>query len=208
MAKIEKSEESGPQLFFNFTWKYVSQLFLRPPWAEKMTFSQKTGRVWFDDTYPLNHWHVLSGKVLVSPFDQFVKHHFGSTDMCGGKGLPWRMPGGPGRSCSWPTIQLVGGRQQQLRGFWWSPFCLLLSPIVAWGRGPWVDPVGCTPWTGSSSDRESLMSPLSLDPLGSGISWWCCATSQPSSLLFSLPKLNTLEPLLRSLWTVRFALAL
>ena len=47
-----------------------------------MTFSPKTGRVWFDDTYPLNHWHVLSGKILVSPFDQFVKHHSGLTDMC------------------------------------------------------------------------------------------------------------------------------
>ena len=38
MAKIEKSEESGPQLFFDFTL-----LFLEAPWAEKMTFSQKTG---------------------------------------------------------------------------------------------------------------------------------------------------------------------
>ena len=82
MAKIEKSEESGPQLFFNFTWKYVPQLFLGTPRAEKMTFSQKTARVWFDDTYPLNQWHVLSGKILVSPLEQFVKHHFGSADMC------------------------------------------------------------------------------------------------------------------------------
>ena len=45
MAKIEESEESGPQLFFDFTWKYVPQLFLGAPWAEKMTFSQKTGHV-------------------------------------------------------------------------------------------------------------------------------------------------------------------
>ena len=29
MAKIEKSEESGPQLFFDFTQKYVSQLFFK-----------------------------------------------------------------------------------------------------------------------------------------------------------------------------------
>ena len=82
MAKIKKSEESGPQLFFNFTWKYVPQLFLGTPRAEKMTFSQKTARVWFDDTYPLNQWHVLSGKISVSPLEQFVKHHFGSADMC------------------------------------------------------------------------------------------------------------------------------
>ena len=81
MAKIEKSEESRPQLFFDFTWKYVPQLFLWPLGAEKMTFSPKTARVWFDDTYPLNQWHVLSGKILVSPLEQFVKHHFGSSDM-------------------------------------------------------------------------------------------------------------------------------
>ena len=56
MAKIEKSEESGPQLFFDFTWNYVPQLFLGPPRAEKMTFSQKTGHVWFGDTYFLNPW--------------------------------------------------------------------------------------------------------------------------------------------------------
>ena len=42
MAKIKKSEESGPNLFFDFTLKYVSQLFLGAPWAVKMTFSQKT----------------------------------------------------------------------------------------------------------------------------------------------------------------------
>ena len=41
MAKIEKSEESGPQLFFDFTCNYVPQLFLGGPWAEKMTLSQK-----------------------------------------------------------------------------------------------------------------------------------------------------------------------
>ena len=39
MAKIEKSLESGPQLFFNFTWKYVPQLFLGAPQAEKVTLS-------------------------------------------------------------------------------------------------------------------------------------------------------------------------
>ena len=43
MAKIKKSEESEPQLFFNFTCKYVPQLFLGNPWSEKMTFSFKTG---------------------------------------------------------------------------------------------------------------------------------------------------------------------
>ena len=45
MAKIEKSEESGPQLLFDFTLNYVSKLFLGLPWVEKMTFSQKSGRV-------------------------------------------------------------------------------------------------------------------------------------------------------------------
>ena len=35
MAEIEKSEESGPHLFFEFTYKYVPKLFLGPPWAEK-----------------------------------------------------------------------------------------------------------------------------------------------------------------------------
>ena len=39
MAKIEKSLESGPQLFFNFTWKYVPQLFLGAPQAEIVTLS-------------------------------------------------------------------------------------------------------------------------------------------------------------------------
>ena len=43
MAKIEKSEESGPHLFFDITLNYVPQLFLGAPWAEKMTFSPKTG---------------------------------------------------------------------------------------------------------------------------------------------------------------------
>ena len=42
MTKIEKSEKSRPQLFFDFIQKYVSQLFLGTPWAEKMTFSKET----------------------------------------------------------------------------------------------------------------------------------------------------------------------
>ena len=45
MAKIEKSEESGPHLIFDFTLNYAPQLFWGAPWAEKMTFSQKTARV-------------------------------------------------------------------------------------------------------------------------------------------------------------------
>ena len=32
-------------------------------------------------TYPLNQLHVLSGKILVSPLDQFVKHHLCLADM-------------------------------------------------------------------------------------------------------------------------------
>ena len=38
--------------------------------------------IWFGDIYPLNQWGVLSVKILVSPFGQFKKHHFGSADMC------------------------------------------------------------------------------------------------------------------------------
>ena len=41
MAKIKKSLESRPQLFFNFTCKCVPQLFLGAPQAEKVTLSQK-----------------------------------------------------------------------------------------------------------------------------------------------------------------------
>ena len=41
----------------------------------------KSKWIWFEDTYPLNQWGVLSLKILVSPFDQFEKHHFGSADM-------------------------------------------------------------------------------------------------------------------------------
>ena len=62
-----------------------------------MIFSQKTARVWFNHTYPLNHWHVLSGKILVSPLEQFIKHHFVSADM-------WRL------LTSWAC---------QLVLFWW-----------------------------------------------------------------------------------------
>ena len=36
---------------------------------------------WFEDTYPLNQWGVLSWKILVSPYDQFEKLHFCSADM-------------------------------------------------------------------------------------------------------------------------------
>ena len=38
--------------------------------------------IWFEDTYPLNWWGVLSWKILVSPFGQFKKHNFCSADMC------------------------------------------------------------------------------------------------------------------------------
>ena len=41
MAKIEKSEESGPLVIFQFYMKLCSTTFLGAPWAEKMTFSQK-----------------------------------------------------------------------------------------------------------------------------------------------------------------------
>ena len=38
-AEIKKSEESGPNFFFDFTLKHVPQVFFGPPWAEKMTLS-------------------------------------------------------------------------------------------------------------------------------------------------------------------------
>ena len=73
MAKIEKSEESGPQLFFDFTWNYVPKLFLGPPRAEKMTFSQKTGHVWFGDTYFLNPWCLMVNLPYWSPLGTSLK---------------------------------------------------------------------------------------------------------------------------------------
>ena len=42
---------------------------------------QKSKWIWFGDTYPLNQWGVLSWKIFASPFGQFEKHHFCSTDM-------------------------------------------------------------------------------------------------------------------------------
>ena len=82
MAKIKKSEESRPQLFFNFTWKYVIKLFLRAPWAEKMTFSQKTGHVWFGDTYFLNPWCLPVNLPYWSPLDTSLKLFCTSGPMC------------------------------------------------------------------------------------------------------------------------------
>ena len=73
MAKIEKGRESGPQLFFDFTWKYIPQLYLGNPWAEKITFSQKTGRVWFGDTYFLNPWCLPVNLPYWSPLDTSLK---------------------------------------------------------------------------------------------------------------------------------------
>ena len=49
-AKIKKSEESGPNFFYNFTWKYVPQLFLGAPWAEKMTLSFNFACFWSFNT--------------------------------------------------------------------------------------------------------------------------------------------------------------
>ena len=70
-AKIKKSEESGSHLFFNFTWKYVPQLFLGAPWSEKMTFSLKTGLVWFGWHFPLAQgWSLIIG-TCVKPWVQF-----------------------------------------------------------------------------------------------------------------------------------------
>ena len=72
------------------------------------TFSQKTARVWFDDTYPLNQWHVLSGKISVSPLEQFIKHHFGSADMCS---VQW----GHDLCCSGATGRTMGQNTRQPR---------------------------------------------------------------------------------------------
>ena len=63
MAKIEKREESGPPLFFNFTWKYVPRLFLGGPWAEKVTLSPKIPKGKSCDTpqnFPMGHTKFLS----------------------------------------------------------------------------------------------------------------------------------------------------
>ena len=81
MAKIEKSIESGPQLFFDFTWKYVPRLFLVAPWAEKMTISQKTGRVWFEDTYFLNPWCLPVNLPYWSPLVTSLKLFYTSRPM-------------------------------------------------------------------------------------------------------------------------------
>ena len=81
MAKIEKSEESGPHLFFDFTWNHVPQLFLGAPWAEKMTFSQKTGHVWFGDTFFLNPWCLTVNLPYWSPLGPLSKLFCGSRPM-------------------------------------------------------------------------------------------------------------------------------
>ena len=49
-AKIKKSEENGPNLIFNFTWKYVPELFLWAPGAEKMTLSFNFACFWSSNT--------------------------------------------------------------------------------------------------------------------------------------------------------------
>ena len=59
----------------------------------------KSKWIWFGVTYPLI-WDIVSGiKIPVPHFDQFKKHHFGSTDMCLDKmpdtlrNSPWKEPG-------------------------------------------------------------------------------------------------------------------
>ena len=54
----------------------------RPFWPSFWAKVPKSKWIWFEDTYPLNQWVVLSWKILVSPFDQFEKYLFGSADMC------------------------------------------------------------------------------------------------------------------------------
>ena len=54
----------------------------RPFWPSFWAKVPKSKWIWFEDTYPLNQLVVLNWKILVSPFDQFKKHHFGSADMC------------------------------------------------------------------------------------------------------------------------------
>ena len=49
-AEIKKSEESGLNFFFDFTWKYVPQLFWGAPWAEKMTLSFNFACFWSSNT--------------------------------------------------------------------------------------------------------------------------------------------------------------
>ena len=54
----------------------------RPFWPIFWPKVPKSKWIWFGDTYPLNQGGVLSAKILVPPFEQFKKHHFGSADMC------------------------------------------------------------------------------------------------------------------------------
>ena len=82
ISKLKKVEKTDPT-YFSILHKHRSPSFFLGggPVLRKWHFLKKTACVWFDDTYPLNQWHVLSGKILVSPLDQFVKHHFGSANM-------------------------------------------------------------------------------------------------------------------------------
>ena len=81
MAKIKKVKKADP-LFFDFAWNYVPQLFLGGPWAEKMTFSQKTGHVWFGDTYFLNPWCLMVNLPYWSPLATSLKLFCTSAPMC------------------------------------------------------------------------------------------------------------------------------
>ena len=91
MAKIEKSEESWPQLFFDFTYKKVPQLFPGAPWAEKMTFSQKTGHDRFGWTQFLHEYILVEAKIMVWALDKFLELRNASDYMCLGLwiGLDW-----------------------------------------------------------------------------------------------------------------------
>ena len=64
------------------TKPYHFRPIFRPFWPIFGSKVPKSKWIWFEDTYPPNQWDVLSSKILVSPFDQFKKHHFGSADMC------------------------------------------------------------------------------------------------------------------------------
>ena len=67
--KSKKTEESRPQLFLNFTYKYGPWLFLGALWAEKITFSQKTGRDRFGWTQFLYKYIMVEAKSMVSSYN-------------------------------------------------------------------------------------------------------------------------------------------
>ena len=79
-------------------------LFLGLFWAK----IPKSKWIRFEDTHPLSQLVVLCRKILVSLFDQFEKHHFGSADMC------W-----PGHT-KWQYRETENRDRRETRGSQWE----------------------------------------------------------------------------------------